>query len=353
WVSTIWKRPPNRFRVEYLRELWESLEKCSAIHSGNQAVVIERLRELAELLIWGDQHDGAFFEFFLEHNIFDYIVRLFCNASVSPEVRVQLLQTLSILVENTSRDLSLYYMFSNDKINELITFPMFVPDDPHEELRAYYISFLKTLSLKLTPSTLQFFFNTQTLDFPLFTEAVRYFDSPDPMVRVSVRSLVLNIYRVDDEQMLAHVHHTASPPFFRALAAAISAKIRSLDAMVADLGAPQPPRKPYSEVEALLEELVDLFYFINDVCELRRLPLRAHLADCLLRDPLALLHESVVPPQDAPRRIPTASTSSSLSSSTSSYASGSLPLQQQPLSPSVPLAAAAAASLAESVDSAA
>ena len=48
------------------------------------------------------------------------------------------------------------YLLSNNHINGLIAAP-FNPDE--EELIAYYISFLKTLSLSLNPMTVQFFFN--------------------------------------------------------------------------------------------------------------------------------------------------------------------------------------------------
>ena len=48
------------------------------------------------------------------------------------------------------------YLLSNNHINELITHKFDFSDD---ELLAYYISLLKTLSLKLNKSTLQFFFN--------------------------------------------------------------------------------------------------------------------------------------------------------------------------------------------------
>ena len=52
--------------------------------------------------------------------------------------------------------MSLYYLLSNNHINDLIVHPFDFSDD---EVTAYYVSFLKTLSLKLNQSTLQFFFN--------------------------------------------------------------------------------------------------------------------------------------------------------------------------------------------------
>jgi len=51
-----------------------------------------------------------------------------------------------------------YYLFSNNHINDLIVHQF---DFGDEELVAYYVSFLKTLSLKLNENTLHFFFNEQ------------------------------------------------------------------------------------------------------------------------------------------------------------------------------------------------
>ncbi len=48
---------------------------------------------------------------------------------------------------------------------------------------AYYISFLKTLSLKLDSSTVQFFFNSESLEFPLYTESIKFFNHQEGMVR--------------------------------------------------------------------------------------------------------------------------------------------------------------------------
>lgn len=78
-----------------------------------------------------------------------------------------------------------------------------------EEVMAYYISFLKTMSFKLNPHTIHFFFNTS--DFPLYTEAVRYFNHPEKMVRIAVRILTLNVFKVDEKSMLKFITGQTAP----------------------------------------------------------------------------------------------------------------------------------------------
>jgi protein CLEC16A len=90
-------------------------------------------------------------------------------------VCVQLLQTLNILFENIRNETSLCklrlcscyvvtnvlcsisdYLLSNNHVNSIIVHKF---DFSDEEVMAYYISFLKTLSFKLNTHTIHFFYN--------------------------------------------------------------------------------------------------------------------------------------------------------------------------------------------------
>ncbi|GBP90940.1 Protein CLEC16A homolog [Eumeta japonica] len=44
-----------------------------------------------------------------------------------------------------------------------------------------------------------------TKDFPLYTEAIKFFNHPESMVRIAVRTLTLNVYRVQDASMLRFI----------------------------------------------------------------------------------------------------------------------------------------------------
>ena len=97
---------------------------------------------------------------------------------------VQLLQTLNILFENIRNETSLCnwilkviitkknhqfksffsfvdFLLSNNHINNIILNKF---DFSDEEVMAYYISFLKTLSLKLNSHSIHFFFNEVKID---------------------------------------------------------------------------------------------------------------------------------------------------------------------------------------------
>jgi hypothetical protein len=65
---------------------------------------------------------------------------------------VQVLQTLSILIQNIRSETAIFYLFSNNFINELITLRFDFEDD---EVLGYFVNMLKAISLKLTQTTVQ------------------------------------------------------------------------------------------------------------------------------------------------------------------------------------------------------
>lgn len=82
WLG--FSRPGDRFSLEELERQHNELVRQTRIHktrrnkldqpdtrpgSGNKQTFIETLRSIAELMIWGDQHEPSFFDFFLEKNV--------------------------------------------------------------------------------------------------------------------------------------------------------------------------------------------------------------------------------------------------------------------------------------------
>ena len=83
-------------------------------------------------------------------------------------------------------------MFAHQFLNELITHDFDFSND--DELVDYYVSFLKSLTLKLNEETVNFFFNDKHKTFPLYHQAVKFYNHKEPMVRTSVRTITLTIY---------------------------------------------------------------------------------------------------------------------------------------------------------------
>ena len=184
------------FNVRSLRTLHDELVLNKTVHRHNADLVVERLRQLAEMVVYGDNNNELLFDFFCEMNMLSLFLEIMWTESGCPmKVHVQILQTLSILIGCVRNETSLYYLLSNNYINEIIIYPHnFDVDD--DGLCDQFVSFLKTLSLRLNEQTVQFFFVERTGSFPLLSRAIDLLHHHEPMVRIAAQATVLNVYQV-------------------------------------------------------------------------------------------------------------------------------------------------------------
>ncbi|CAH8671947.1 unnamed protein product [Schistosoma rodhaini] len=184
-------KPKKVHSLENLRYLHSVLQKNRAVNEQNYGILVEALRLIAEILIWGDQNDSSVMDFFLEKNILEYFLQ-YMKQDLSRRICVQLLQTLNILFENITNQTAIYYLLSNNHTNAIITHRF---DFADEEVMAYYISFLKILSFRLNVNTISFFYIESRREFDLYVEAIKLFAHPEGMVRIAVRTITLNVHK--------------------------------------------------------------------------------------------------------------------------------------------------------------
>lgn len=90
----------DRFSIEHLRHLREVLIRNPVVTDANRDAIVETLRSIAELMVWGDQHEPKFLDYFLENNILQHFTHILQQRSNRRgEVAVQVLQTLSMLIQ--------------------------------------------------------------------------------------------------------------------------------------------------------------------------------------------------------------------------------------------------------------
>nr|CAD7601801.1 unnamed protein product [Timema genevievae] len=263
----LWK-PKNPHSLEHLKYLYNVLSKNQVVSENNRGLLVETLRSIAEILIWGDQNDSS-------------IMKQKCGSYVC----VQLLQTLNILFENIRNETSLYYLLSNNHVNSIIVHKF---DFSDEEVMAYYISFLKTLSLKLNAHTIHFFYNEHTNDFPLYTEAIQFFNHPESMVRIAVRTLTLNVYRVEDRSMLQFIRDKTAAPYFSNLVWFIGNHVLELDSCVRN----DADHQSQNRLSDLVAEHLDHLHYLNDILCLDISDLNQVLTDHLLNKLLIPLYDA-------------------------------------------------------------
>lgn len=261
WFS-FW-RSRDRFSLDELRYLTNQLQKVQIVNDVNKDFVIEALRSIAELLTYGDQHDSSFFEFFMEKQVMGEFIRIL-KISKTVTVSLQLLQTISILIQNLRREHAIYYMFSNEHVNYLITYSF---DFRNEELLSYYISFLRAISGKLNKNTISLLLKTQgeeVVSFPLYVEAIRFAFHEESMVRTAVRAITLNVYHVGDEFVNKFIASAPHSDYFSNLVSFFRDQCINLSKLFSER-----PKNPCSEsVSAILakvDEIEDNLYYFSDV----------------------------------------------------------------------------------------
>ncbi|KAF5954878.1 hypothetical protein HYC85_007734 [Camellia sinensis] len=248
WFS-FW-RSRDRFSLDELRYLTDQLMRVQLVNEVNKDFVIEALRSIAELLTYGDQHDSAFFEYFMEKQIMGEFVRIL-KISRTVTVSLQLLQTIN-------------YMFSNEHINYLITYSF---DFRNEELLSYYISFLRAISGKLNRNTISLLVKTQNdevVAFPLYVEAIRFAFHEESMVRTAVRALTLNVYHVGDECVNKYVSSAPHADYFLNLVKFFREQCMILNALVLDASKNSGPESTPTIFSAV-DEIEDNLYYFSDV----------------------------------------------------------------------------------------
>ncbi|KFM23272.1 Protein CLEC16A [Auxenochlorella protothecoides] len=211
WSSLFSPPPRDRFSLEELSHLHSVLLRNAVVNDGNRDTVVETLRSISELVIWGDQNDPSMVDYFLTNNVLAHFAQILQQrANRRGGVAQQVLQTLSILLQNVRTQQTVYYLFSNNHINDIVGMAFDFEDD---EVLGYYINLLKTISLRLNEATVQFFFQAggpgTPASLPLYSEAVKFINHRDGMVRAAVKTLTLNVYAIPLPAL--HAYLTAPP----------------------------------------------------------------------------------------------------------------------------------------------
>jgi len=216
-------------------------------------LLVEVLRRTTEWLVWGDLHDGSLFDLFCEHSILAGFLTVLRVRRSPRAVKMQVLQTLSILVKNIQRATSVIYLLSGGLLNAFFECP---PDLEDEEVLAYFITILKGVVLRLDeelavlclfayPSGDGYGERPYSKQMPIFERSVHLIGHKDPMVHTAARTAVLCILRLNQ-------------PLVRAVAE--EASLRLLVPCIVDIA--ESPRRAtlYDEGEDhLLAFVCDIF----------------------------------------------------------------------------------------------
>ncbi|GAB67365.1 hypothetical protein PCYB_113850 [Plasmodium cynomolgi strain B] len=257
------KNEKEVYTHEDLRYYFEKLVKIN-LNNVNINNFIELLRKITQITIWGDKYDDQIFQYFCEDNIFNHFIHLL-RQNINKNIRIQIYQSLTLLIQNLQKDISLYYIFSNNKINNLIYTTFIYQDD---EIMPYYISMIKSISFFLNYHTSKFFFNEKSMKFPLYTESLRLYKFNDIITRTYVKNIILNILKIEDEGIENLILLRSA--FFTILVCYLRNHIIKMNKIYTKIKESEKLKKLFN---TYLDEVDDVLYFFEDMlnCEKKRI----------------------------------------------------------------------------------
>ncbi|KAK2195464.1 bifunctional CLEC16A-TT9 [Babesia duncani] len=206
--------------------------------------------------------------YFFEQNMFEFLTKILPTQS-STQVRIQLLQTISMLLHNCHDPRTLCrllllkfipdYFLSGNFINVLIsTGDLYQGDD----VTSWMISLLKTLSGLLNETTIRFLYQENWSHFPLLDRSIKFLANHDPLKRAHAMTVFMNVLRVGDVHVLDYILHKSNvlsllPLYLRQCWRSLNRQVKEMS--VSRVGTGQ---------EELISTIEDLFCFLQEVMDL-------------------------------------------------------------------------------------
>ena len=108
---------------------------------------------------------------------------------------MQIIKTLSVLINNITNKTIFYYLMSNNFINDIIINNYYIKHD--NDYLLIYVNFLNILSSKLNQTTIQFLFREDINSFPLLENAIKLYNHPSTNIRNTIKKIFLIIIKID------------------------------------------------------------------------------------------------------------------------------------------------------------
>ena len=174
--------------------------------------------------------------------------------NLTGDVARQVLQTLSLLIQNIQERETIYCLFSNNHLNRILSMDF----DFDEEILGYYVNVLKTISLKLDEHSAEFFLVDGAV-FTLYSKSLQFGTCNDGMIRAAVRNITLSAFSIQSRSVQRCFEHEDTRAYFSTLVDGVMQSCYSLDSLL--MSASADPM----DIEQLLCHIEDEFVYFNEV----------------------------------------------------------------------------------------
>ena len=267
-MSAISQLSEKKISPENFRALHTELHKITTSNVNLQTVendVKTLIESITEYLIDGDKNDPTIFDIFCELNFMNKFV--FLASAKNRVINLQIIKSFALLISNLRNKQSIYFLFSNNFINEIISADF---DKSDGDFLYYYVNFIKSLVLKIDETTIQFFYHKQICSFPLLENCLKLYNNPDTMINNVVRNNFLTILKIKYEPVIEYICGLPSLQYFAFIACRTRDMIKILNKkMIPKQGVQNINMNAIiTTVNAINEEITSDILFFQDIYSL-------------------------------------------------------------------------------------
>ena len=256
-----------------LYDLLEHLKKQG--NYNNQIIIInEAIQTLEKYLIYGEEKDPYILEIFCQYSFIEQL-KIFSQNKVK-EINLQIIRTLSILIEKITNKLVVYYLMSNNFINNIISNNYFIKYGNNYLLS--YVNFLKILSTKLNQTTLPFLFREDINSFPFLEYSLKLYNYPDKIIKDEIKNIFLKVLKIDYQPLSQYICHLPIVSYFCFLACNIKDKIIILSKNIQEM---KKNRQYKDNYKILIDDIINSLIFIQNIFDTNCLKINYIIINCM------------------------------------------------------------------------
>ena len=161
------------------------------------------MEDIIEFLLSKDNEEENFL-IFCENNCIEKIIAI--SEFQEKSINLIIIKTFGILIPSLKNNKIMFYLFSNNYMNQIITNISYNKEDNDTDYLSFYINFLKTLVNKLDLSSFSLFFNSSHNKFPLLDEIIIFLTyDQDVMIKNTSRNIFLSLLNLNYEPFIEYI----------------------------------------------------------------------------------------------------------------------------------------------------
>ena len=259
------------------------------------------MEDIIEFLLSKDNEEENFL-IFCENNCIEKIIAI--SEFQEKSINLIIIKTFGILIPSLKNNKIMFYLFSNNYMNQIITNISYNKEDNDTDYLSFYINFLKTLVNKLDLSSFSLFFNSSHNKFPLLDEIIIFLTyDQDVMIKNTSRNIFLSLLNLNYEPFIEYISDLPTITLFLLFAENLKKQIKyfcqNKDYNIINVVNNKNYINKINELEEREEILRDDISFIQDILNINIPKINYLLINTLLFIPIGYLFNNILTRQNA------------------------------------------------------